>query len=95
MHRPVDARHRRTLTRREVNDVRDGIYFHLNHVPRSAILACGLLLVAFCASWVGAIFLIALGLLVGHGQSNGSKWKLAIGRWQPDDLGRRSPAEHE
>ncbi|HEV3121704.1 MAG TPA: ABC transporter ATP-binding protein, partial [Isosphaeraceae bacterium] len=52
------------LFTREVNDVRDGVYTHIDQVPRSAILGIGLLLVAFCASWVGATFLIALGLLV-------------------------------
>jgi ATP-binding cassette, subfamily B, bacterial len=52
------------LFTRDVNDVRDGIYSELDHIPRTPILAIGLFLIAILASWTLSIFLISLGLLV-------------------------------
>jgi ABC-type multidrug transport system fused ATPase/permease subunit len=50
------------LFTREVNDVRAGLHAELDHMPRTPILAVGLLLLALCVSFSLTLF---LGSLVG------------------------------
>ncbi len=52
------------LWTREVNDVRDGVIADLDVVPRTYVLAAGLLVLAVLVSPLLTIFLGSLGLLV-------------------------------
>ena len=52
------------LFTREVNDVRDGLADELDQVPKTPVLALGLLAMAMLVSWSSALFLGSLGLLV-------------------------------
>jgi ATP-binding cassette, subfamily B, bacterial len=52
------------LITREVNDIRDGLFFELKDAYRMPVLAAGLLLTALCLSPVLTLFLGSLGVLI-------------------------------